>query len=248
MCYTYLSSNLTSPLGARKMNEINKKSEMEKIEEFVAIFRDVVCVSHEKGLLSSEYLENINDESQEVSLFLERFFAEKSQHFDKLYFKKLADDLTIEALSGICPCVDYAKTVKYFSTSHWEADIISILGGHTSPTEEIKVEAYQAEKDMSIFQAFSKLSPDYNRAALNKSQIRWFCLKYRYFLQDEKNFLVFLLKNFHSPKNGDSKLIGSIVQADSHGLHISIVPESKIISVKDGINNYAHIFIVPNSA
>lgn len=250
MCYnksdSNSNSNLTSPLGAKKMNEIGIEKQVEKIEELVAIFRDVVYMSHEKGLLSSEYLEDINNESQKVSLVIERFLAKKSQRLEKLYFKKLVDELTIEALSGTCPCINYAKTVKYLPMIDWEANIISVLGGHTYSTEEIKVKAYRAEKDTSIFQAFSRLSPNYESAALNRAQIRCFCLKYRHFLQDEKNFLVFLLRNSQSLKNGNSQLMGSIVQADNHGLHAFIVPEHKNILVKDGIKNHAYIFIVPN--
>lgn len=254
MCYTEISSNLTSPLGARKMNEINTEisteKQVEKIEEFVASFRDVLYISHEKGLLTNEYLESINDESQGIFLMFEHFLAKKSQRLDRLYFRELADELTIEELSGICPSINYAKTVKYLSTIDWEANIISVLGGHTYPTKEIKVRACQAERDMSIFQGFSRLSLNYASAALNKAQIRWFCLKHCDFLQDEKNFLVFLLRDFQFPKNGDSQLMGVIVQADSHGLNASIVPEHKSISVKDkdGMKNYAYIFIVPNDA
>ena len=224
--------------------EIITEERVEKIEELVALFRNVVYESHEKKLLSSKFLNNISKESQEVSLVFERFLAKKSQRLDRLHFKKIADELTIEALSGACPCINHAKTVKYLPTPDWEADIISMLGGSTNPTLEIKIGAYQARKDMSIFQAFSRLSPDYVNAALNKAQIRHFCLKYRYFLQDEKSSLVFLLKNFYSSENGSSRLMGVITQADSRGLHVFIVPEHTTISVSDDKN---YVFIVPLS-
>lgn len=208
-------------------DEINTEEQVGKIEELVAIFRDVVYESRETGLLSSEFLDDMGNESQKVFLVFERFLAKKSQCLDKVYFKKLADKLTIGALLGTCPRIDYAKTVKFLRTSDWETDIISVLGGTTFATPEIEIYTYQAKKDTSIFQAFSRLSPDYVSAALSKAQIRYFCLKYRYFLQDEKSSLVFLLRNFYSSENDSSRVIGVIVQADSRGLHVSIMPDGR---------------------
>lgn len=215
----------------------------QSIEDLAVVFSNTLNEIRDKELLSPEAWEDIFKRPEEIATLFERFLAKKSNRLSRVYFKKLPDKFKIKELSGTCPSVDYVKRVRLVKKMDWETDIISMLGGNTNPTPETKVEVYEAKKEMSIYQAYSRLSPNYELAALSKAQIRYFCLHYHHLLKDQKNNLVFLLKKFYPTENGESSLMGIIVRVNDFGIHISIQPEQAVISSKKKKEKY--FFIVP---
>jgi hypothetical protein len=206
------------------------------------IILKTILQAQEKHLLSSDTLQEMINRSQEISVLFERWLARKNGRLVDVYFRRLRQSFVIESLSGICPHINFAQRIKLQQEPDLEADAVSILGGDDLPSSKIGLRVYEATRKMSLYQAFSRLMSNYRIAALNKGQIRYFCLKYQKFLQEKDRHVVFLLKKLFQEENGSDCLLAVIASINKNGLHIAITPTSSIVYPEEGKN---YFFVVP---
>jgi len=116
---------------------------------------------------------------------------------DKLFEK----NFPIEALTGVCPCVNDAVRVKpFFQKVDIEADAASMLCGHSPPSAAISCKLHALNGEPNLEGAFTAINPDLSRVYLTKAQIRRFCVKHQDLFQGGRRKLAFLFKL--TEKNG----------------------------------------------